>query len=209
MLRTVATHRLLECLQTLLPELRAGIKEFDLIQILQAPPHCLFENVDLSDSLAMFQCHFVLFNALYMLRDTLLTQQQGILDIHVTKIVLKPYCRTKADLSEVDALRDYYLDWANFDSTGAQQVDALLDAFWKRYAGLKTFILERSEVLNALNVFGWCEGDEPSVAEVKQRYRKLLHAAHPDKGGKHEDVLRINQAFDVLMHFAEQAYIDG
>lgn len=41
-----------------------------------------------------------------------------------------------------------------------------------------------------------------SQLEIRKAYRHRILAAHPDKGGCHEDFLRVKQAFDVLCHSA-------
>lgn len=50
----------------------------------------------------------------------------------------------------------------------------------------------------ALEILGFTEKDKPSINEIKKRFRKLLLKNHPDKGGKTETFLHINQAYRIL-----------
>lgn len=186
---------LLEALSSLLPLLRDGISEYELIKALQQPPWLLFEGLDLSDSLAMFRCHFVLFNALYTISDELREQGLGELDIHTLSIRLKPVTTFDAAITKHDGLKAYYLDWANFSQTTTADVDALLNDFWQRMAG-KT--ASASEVNEALITLELAETDNLTVNLVKKQYRKLLQQHHPDKGGNTASAQAISHAYRVL-----------
>lgn len=51
----------------------------------------------------------------------------------------------------------------------------------------------------ALQILGFSGKDEPSLEELKKRFRKLSLKHHPDKGGKTDIFLRINQAYRILI----------
>ena len=52
----------------------------------------------------------------------------------------------------------------------------------------------------ALRVFGFPAGSQPSPEEVKKKYRDLARKAHPDVGGTAEAIAQINNANDVLVN---------
>ena len=54
-------------------------------------------------------------------------------------------------------------------------------------------------IAQALEILGFSGKDEPSVGELKKRYRNLSLKNHPDKGGNSDIFLRINQAYRILI----------
>jgi hypothetical protein len=80
-------EELLSALAEILTRHPQGINEFDLLKILQHPPYELFDKDALSDPLLMFQTHFVLFNALYLLRDKWLLEQRVCLEMVLPRYV--------------------------------------------------------------------------------------------------------------------------
>ncbi|GGF62333.1 DNA-J related domain-containing protein [Alteromonas lipolytica] len=186
---------LLEALTECKPLLAEGISEYQLIKQLQAPPWLLFTGIELSEPLAMFQCHFALFNALYRLSEEWRQAGVGELDIHTLAIRLKPVTQSKAALTGHDGLKAYYLNWDNFTDTNSNDVNALLDDFWQRMAGQT---LPASDVTAARSTLE-LESDLPlEPALVKKQYRKLLQQHHPDKGGSTAKAQAISQAYRVL-----------
>jgi hypothetical protein len=53
---------------------------------------------------------------------------------------------------------------------------------------------------NAVNVFGLANG-QYGLSDIKQAYRRLASANHPDKGGNTETMQLINTAFEELCKF--------
>ncbi len=51
----------------------------------------------------------------------------------------------------------------------------------------------------AKSVFGL--GDKVSFGELQQKYRKLCQKHHPDKGGTHQKMSEINEAYEILTKF--------
>ncbi|HSC83727.1 MAG TPA: DNA-J related domain-containing protein, partial [Pseudomonas sp.] len=72
---------LAEQLHELLRAAPAGISEFHLIQQLKARHSTHIPNLGLADKLVLFRTHFLLFNALYVLRDRLWHSQAAHLEI--------------------------------------------------------------------------------------------------------------------------------
>lgn len=183
-------------LLTILPQ-QPRISEFELLKILQQPPYKLFDRDALGDLLLLFQTHFVLFNALYQLKDHWYQQQSYCLEIVLTHIRLLPYHPGEAGLMQSDKLREYYLDWQNFSGTGTDDVTALIDNFWRRIQGdVAKGNINPREVQQAYQTLGLEQGS--SFAFVKRRYRKQLYQDHPDKGGDTAQAQVIEQAYRLL-----------
>lgn len=166
-----------------------GLTEHDLIRKLAHDDPAFGSDV-FADELTLFQCHFILFHLLYRLRDDLWKNGEGDLAIHCLKIELRPLLADNGQLPAAhDPLRDYYLDLANLESTGKQEVLAMLDTFWLRFARLD----RRAEALAALGL-----ADPVDDAEIKRRYRELAMEHHPDRGGEMEKLQEINAAMGLL-----------
>lgn len=178
--------------QQLEQQLRAcpdGMNEHRIIRQLHAQNDDLLPHAQLHDPLALFQVHFILFHALYRLRDQLWQQQQGHIEIEPLLIRLWPYRAGQQTLSRNDPLRDYYLDLDNLETTGEQEVNELLSAFWRRLGkgnGRKT----------ALDELGLCDPVDDDT--IKQTWRQLVMQHHPDRGGDKSKLQLINAAMDWL-----------
>lgn len=189
---------LLDALDTFYADFQDGISEYALLKKLQAPPWQLFNDADLQQSLSLFQCHFLLFHALYLLRDDLRVRQIGELDIHTTAIKLLPLNVNQAGLVTDDPLRDYYLDFTHWEATQQDEVDRLLDTFWQHY--LRGGPLpDASQIGDAQRVLEWPEDVTLERAAVKKQYRRLQHRCHPDKGGSTEDAQALSAAYQTLL----------
>ncbi|RFA31475.1 hypothetical protein CAI21_00080 [Alkalilimnicola ehrlichii] len=166
-----------------------GISEFELIRSLEDVEAIGIEQNSLRDPLSLFRTHFILFHYLYRLRERLRREGQD-LDIHCLRIALKPYRTAEAGaLDAYDSLAAYYLDLANLESVDAEDVEALLAAFWRRFRG-------RDQRAQALAVLGL--QDPVAAAEIKQQYRRLVMRHHPDRGGEKETLQALNEAMAVL-----------
>ena len=95
---------LAEQLHELLRAAPAGISEFQLIQQLKARHSTHIPNLGLDDKLVLFRTHFLVFNALYLLRDRLWAEGSGHLQISPLHVQLLPYAGANAGLAEQDAL---------------------------------------------------------------------------------------------------------
>jgi DnaJ-domain-containing protein 1 len=180
---------------TLLRLLRAmpgGSSEYQLIQTLRADGNPHLSQRSLQDPLVLFRTHFLVFNALYRLRERLWQEQAGHLEISPLSIRLLPYQTGSQGLSESDPLRDYYLDMNQLHATTETEVEQLLDSFWKRLDSgddqtrdaLRLFELEQEPTLN--------------LARIRLRYRQLVSRHHPDRGGSTEHLQSINAAMEIL-----------
>ena len=164
-----------------------GINEHTLIRQLQ--DESLLVQGQLHDSLDLFQIHFILFHALYLLRDKLWQQKKNHIEIEPLLIRLQPYHKGQHAISHHDSLRDYYLDLNNLEKTDEQDVNELLTAFWRKLAnsdGRKT----------ALEELGL--SDPVDDETIKQTWRQLVMQHHPDRGGDKTKLQIINAAMDWL-----------
>ena len=184
-----------DLLLDILNEHPQGITEYDLIQALQARGQIpILENA-FSNNLNMFRAHFVLFNALYKLRDQLWQDQIAQLDITSIMVTLSPYQQGQHDLVHHDPLRAYYLDLNNLDLTSAEDVENLLNAFWVKFNAQT----ERQRALEILEL------NEPvDLLMIKSQYKRLAMQHHPDRGGDKHTLQKINAAKDFLVNYHRQ-----
>jgi DnaJ-domain-containing protein 1 len=179
----------------LLRESPDGCSEYQLIQQLKNRHSTHIPNVGLADKLVLFRTHFLLFNALYGLRDRLWQQQTGHLLISPLCVQLLPYSAGHAQLSEPDPLRAYYLDLSHLRDTSEDDVEKLLTSFWKRMQG-------GDEKRAALELFELDSNSQTlKLATIKQRYRQLVSEHHPDRGGSTSRLQSINLAMEILARY--------
>jgi DnaJ-domain-containing protein 1 len=169
-----------------------------LIQLLK-DCHCThIPHLPLTDKLVLFRTHFLLFNALYRLRDQLWREQSGFLQISPLCIQILPYQAGSAELSEHDPLRDYYLDLSQLSDTDERDVEKLLASFWTRMQG-------GEEKVAALELFELTEGSQQlDLATIKYRYRQLVSQHHPDRGGSTSRLQSINKAMEILERYYDR-----
>lgn len=167
-----------------------GMSEYELIQAIRAQPKQTFLPSDLDNDLALFRTHFIVFHALYLLRESLWNQRQAQLDISPLKIVLGPYREGISGVSEHDPLRDYYLDYSHLERTSADDIAQLLGRFWSR-------LHQPQRRQQALKILGL--QDPVDDKTIKQRYRRLAMEHHPDRGGDNARLQTINAAMEDLI----------
>ncbi len=79
-----------DTLLTLLRAAPGGSSEYQLIQTLRADGNPHLSQRSLQDPLVLFRTHFLVFNALYRLRERLWREQAGHLEISPLRIRLLP-----------------------------------------------------------------------------------------------------------------------
>ncbi|KQO31282.1 molecular chaperone DnaJ [Pseudomonas chengduensis] len=171
-----------------------GIAEYTLIQQLKDRHSGHVPNLPLADKLVLFRTHFLLFNALYRLRERLWQEQTHLLEISPLCIRLLPYQPGNAALSERDELRDYYLDMSQLRDTDERDVERLLTSFWTRMQG-------GEEKQAALELFELANERTLDLPRIKLRYRQMVSAHHPDRGGSTERLQSINLAMEILERY--------
>ncbi|NOZ52394.1 MAG: DnaJ domain-containing protein [Gammaproteobacteria bacterium] len=167
-----------------------GLSEYQLIQHIKSSGYLQFQNIRLWNHLSLFQTHFILFNALYHLRDKLWQEKTGTLEICPVNIVLLPYKPTSsASMTEHDPLRAYYLNLDNLKKTNEQDVATLLQNIWLKLENNE----RRQAALNVLEL-----QDPVDYAAIKMQHRRLAMRHHPDRGGDNYRLQTINAAMKIL-----------
>lgn len=174
-----------------------GCSEYQLIQQLRQQQSVHLEHLANEPQLALFQTHFLIFNALYRLRERLWQARSAHLQISPLCCQLLPYHAGSAELAELaehDPLRDYYLDLQHLHSTNACDVEQLLASFWTR-------LRDGDEQRAALELFELSTPPQLDLARIKHRYRQLVSQHHPDRGGSTSRLQSINLAFEILQRY--------
>ncbi|GAB6039329.1 DNA-J related domain-containing protein [Endothiovibrio diazotrophicus] len=179
--------------ELLLDELRRfppGRNELQLMRRLEAEALPGFTGrPEPGDSLALFRAHFLLFHALYRLRERLVASGDAGLEIHCMNSRLLPLGAGEQALAHHDPLRDYYLDLNQLAETDRAGVEAMLQGFWLRQRARE----RRGEALAVLEL------EEPvRFDEIKRQYRRLAARHHPDRGGDKARLQAINAAMSTL-----------
>lgn len=187
--------RLFEDLIEVLSTFPEGINEHALLKALDEKGTINLEKDTFSDSVKLFRTHFLLYNALYQLRDDLWQKGRGHLEITAVRLNLLPYHPGSAALQEHDNMRDYYLDMDMLEKTTQQDIESALNSFWKRLHAESIFSGGGLKA-KALQTLGLAEG--VSTKEIKLSYRRLAMLHHPDRGGDAEKLQTINEAMEVL-----------
>lgn len=110
--------------------------------------------------------------------------------MHYLKICLSER-RTESSegLTEHDPMREYYMNLDNLRDTTENDVNDLLDSFWKKFSAF-------SRRKDALEILGLDES--AGTEDIRSRYRELVKLHHPDKGGSEKDFHRIQDAMVLL-----------
>ncbi len=164
--------------------------EHELFGILAARGERRFNRERDPSSHALFCAHFLLFHALYELRRKWRRKKQRDLAIGCLAIGVRPLLEEPATaLGELDPLAAYYLELENLWRTTEAEVERMLDDFWRTFSRQG----ERARALRALGL-----AEDADEATIKRRYRRLAFACHPDRGGDHEELVRLNAAMEAL-----------
>lgn len=182
---------LLPVVLRVLREQLSGISEYELLKRIEADGEHFAQTVG-DTQLALFQKHFMIMNALYQLQDSLWRDEQVWLAISPLRIAIETSTNARTSslaLRGDDALRAYYLDWQQFIATDSAAVAELLASFWTRYAAHD----QRAEALATLRL-----DDAADWEIIRQQYRRLAAASHPDRGGNTAEFLAVRAAYEVL-----------
>lgn len=184
---------LLNIIPQLLAQFPDGCSEYQLMKAIDSIGEG-FPPLSDDDELALFQKHFLIKNALYQLQKKYWQQDNLYLDIGQLIISLQPVT-DKAASGQLprnngeQKLREYYLDWQEFQSTDRETVDQLLNSFWQRYLNLEG----RATALAQLQLT-----KDASQQQIRHRYRQLAARHHPDKGGDPVEFIALKEAYDIL-----------
>lgn len=176
------------------------LSEFELITRLKSSPWNIFPVDTFQNNLALFQIHFVLFHCLYRLQKSWLEEQTGYLKISALHIQKCPLERNKLEDTGEQKIRDYYLNWQNFQDTTEQDVDSLLDSFWQKFGSIGYWQApDKKEVSMAFAHFNLSETCDWKT--MRRAYLKAQSCSHPDKGGVQDDAKENSKQFDILKRY--------
>ncbi len=167
-----------------------GMSEYELIRALRAHGFFAFLPPPPAAPELLFRAHFMLFHALYELRDRLSCAELGWLEIGALCIRRLPGTASERALAQPDNLRQYYLDWSNLDLSTGDTIAELIDSFWRRLARIEG----RAEALAQLGL-----EDPVDDQTIKLTWRRLAMAYHPDRGGDKARLQAINAALGCLI----------
>lgn len=177
-------------LRKILQSHASGLSEFELLRELETRAPDQFNAKQRRDNLSLFQTHFFLFHHLYVLQDRLLQQGIAKLEIGPLCIRLHAYSESSAtDIDNHDELRDYYLQLDHLRQTSGEEVEQLLNQFWRK-------LISNDKREQALAVLGLA--DPISWDEIRAQYRRLVMQHHPDRGGDVQRLQAINAALEWL-----------
>ncbi|EDM47821.1 DNA-J related domain-containing protein [Marinobacter algicola] len=176
----------------------AGINELGLIKTLQKPPWELIGEVNFGEPDKLYPVHFLLFHVLYRLRDQLAASGEALAISPLVIQLRKSAVVAGAGMPDrMDELRKFYLDLSKYELP-EDAINRMMDDFWAGRSGYRPAATEARE---AAAVLGF-ESIPPGFDDVKQRFRRAVMHAHPDRGGETEAIQDLNQAFAVLKaHF--------
>lgn len=167
-----------------------GISEYELFNALADQGKAEYDRSAWQSEHALFCRHFLLFNALYRLREQLHMQQCAQIEISALKICLSEWQACERGLPVGgDPLREFYLDITQLEKMSADDVKNMLGDFWSGFYSNES----RREALSVLGL-----EDPVSNTDIKQHYRRLAMQHHPDRGGDDEQLSRINAAMNIL-----------
>lgn len=179
----------MQLLEGILKRNPKGLSEFNLLEELKTQHYFEFlSSPALPDEL--FQAHFLLFHALYLLQTKLLEQKLAVLEIHTLKIAMIPYAQAEQALQQDDQLRAYYLDLTNLEKMSEEDVYELLSSFWNKFNRFEN----RDDALSQLGL-----KDPVDDKTIKKEYRRLTMQHHPDRGGDTEKLQILNAALKKLL----------
>lgn len=138
----------------------------------------LMQDLDEDQDKALFKRNFLLMNALFQLQDILLPEhwlQVKAMEIQIFNIIPS---NLESSLREDDALREYYLNWVNYD-TCPNIIREMLESFWSRYEdyiGTNPNLMHKDQALKVFEL-----NHDATNREVRRRWRKLALQWHPDR----------------------------
>ncbi|SFM50900.1 DNA-J related protein [Marinobacter zhejiangensis] len=191
-------QHLIVAVEHLLRSAPGPMSELALIKSLQAPPWSLIGDVSYGDPQRLFPVHFLLFHSLYRLRDKL-SEQGEQLCISPLAIQLEPQTVVAgAGVPDItDALREFYLDLEQYRLSDAS-IQKMMDDFWAGRWGQPN---ASEDLARAAEILGLDTIPE-QFSSVKEKFRRAVMQAHPDRGGDTRKIQELNEAFALFRaHF--------
>ncbi len=174
-----------------------GLSEYQLLNQLQFDGVVLELGQGDDASLQLFRKHFLVMNALYQLQPVM--WEEGLY-LSVSALMIKLECLNHPIDSGAQAtmlpnpageqaIRDYYLDWSEFEQSSSESVQQLLDRFWQLYYADD----QQLHALALLQLDPDCHWDQ-----IRTAYRRLAAIHHPDKGGDSDQFRQVREAYELL-----------
>nr|WP_086939478.1 DNA-J related domain-containing protein [Thaumasiovibrio occultus] len=159
----------------------------------------LLRQLDDDNYLDLFKRNFLIMNALFQLQEMLLPKQY--LQVEAMDICLMWAKPGQQALSNEDPLKQYYLDWQNYDANH-QDIRHLMDTFWTNYRqnfsepSRPCIDLDREEALAVFEL-----PLEATPSQIRRQWRKLALKYHPDRQGGDTSMFReVCEAWQVLRY---------
>jgi hypothetical protein len=138
----------------------------------------LMHDLDPSPEKDLFKRNFLLMNALYELQEILLPNQW----LQVRAMEIQIFRIIPADINQQlvadNNLREYYLDWGNYDAS-ENVVRQMLESFWssyQQYIGLNVKLMHKGPALKVFEL-----DDTATDRDIRKQWRKLALKWHPDR----------------------------
>lgn len=152
--------------------------------------------LDASPDKDLFKRNFLIMNALYQLQETLYPDHW--VQVQAMEIALLSHYVAAGQAIDIDdPLREYYLDWHNYEAEEGE-VKRLLNEFWTRYrefvGSTSALDLDRAKALKLFDL-----PHDASAQEIRKTWRKLALKWHPDRENGNSERFRILcEAWNVL-----------
>lgn len=188
-------EQLTAALDQILHACPAGLTEYALLRMLEAPEWAIVEPVVFQDPTKLYPVHFLVFHALYRLRRDLFATRGEVLTISVLGINLRLKGPAETAMPEQqDPMESYYLNLDNLH-LGADEISAMLTNFWRGAQPLRQDQLE--DACHTLTI----PYPPDEIASANLQFRRLAMAHHPDRGGDSARLQRINQAIAIVRQY--------
>lgn len=195
---TKKIERLTTALEQILRTYPDGVDEHTLLKKLQAPEWAILGAIDFRDPAKLYPVHFLLFHALYRLRDYLVETRAETLSISALNIAIRSRRGgvNTALPGPADELASFYLDLDNLRLSTAT-IEGMLDDFWR---GVQRPQPRSGKLEQACSTLDMSYPPE-DLAVANLQFRRLAMTHHPDRGGDKHRLQQINQAIAVVRQY--------
>ncbi|CCQ11400.1 DnaJ-class molecular chaperone [Pseudoalteromonas luteoviolacea B = ATCC 29581] len=131
----------------------------------------------------LFKKNFLIMNALFELEARSYSEGWHLI---ISSLHIELITKTSEALEVPNALRDYYLNWENFQ-TSKDDIDALLNLFWQKLHSNNS--LNPNFNLDSLQPM-WALTAPITLKQVQKRWRSLALQYHPDRFSGSRDLFQ-------------------
>ncbi|AOT09972.1 DNA-J related domain-containing protein [Pseudoalteromonas luteoviolacea] len=158
----------------------------------------VFPNLDSDPHKELFKKNFLIMNALYQLQSELHEYGHHLcisnMDIYLKQAAVDTTNSNELHVKSSAALRCYYLDWSNYETT-KEEVETLLTSFWQKYQRTTQSLTPEEHTQLQKK---WQLPTHYSATELQKRWRQLAIKNHPDKGGNAANFKQIKYEYEQL-----------